>query len=252
MADVEAPDGRFTSIASGQTQTCALDEQGEATCWSARGLPTTPPPDGRFTRLAVGQYTACGVREEGTVTCWGGGPGRMPDPATVEDARGVAVGQLTACVVAASGELVCSGESGVEPPEGRFRTVRAAGPRWCALAESDGVRCWQERTGEVHELEGDFTAAVPGQAMFCGLSEGSLVCRDWSGRPMEAPADGAAEGGVVGQEGAREVEGTSVLWTLLALLGLAVVGGAAARARHSRRDRRRPHGPDTTGGPTSG
>ena len=82
----------FTSIAAGETHTCALDAAGQAWCWgsnrdgelgtgtlvndSCGGTPCQRHPvqvatTARFTALAAGSFFTCGLTESHALMCWG-------------------------------------------------------------------------------------------------------------------------------------------------------------------------------------
>ncbi len=52
---------------------CALDEGGEVGCWGSNEWRQTDAPQGRFTSLATGLFHSCGVLRDGRVACWGHG-----------------------------------------------------------------------------------------------------------------------------------------------------------------------------------
>lgn len=122
------------SIASSQTQTCALSAAGELYCWGQdlrkpgkRIRPDSAPMPMvdttlRFVSVAVGSMHACAVTTSGQVVCWG-------SPLQGELGRDAAA--------------ICSG-CRVDTVESslRFRSVVAGLSHSCALALDRRAYCW--------------------------------------------------------------------------------------------------------------
>jgi len=117
------------------SQTCALGEGGEITCWGAHGVAraggTTrlgepqarlPALDG-VRRIGVGPWEICAVTESGTVHCYRqslesargdegatvyGEPRQLP---LIDDARDVTVGPMHACALLDEGDVACWGSN---------------------------------------------------------------------------------------------------------------------------------------------
>ena len=58
-------------VEAGYYHACALDSEGQATCWGLSANAIEPPADLRFTELSSSLWTTCGVTTEGTIGCWG-------------------------------------------------------------------------------------------------------------------------------------------------------------------------------------
>jgi alpha-tubulin suppressor-like RCC1 family protein len=114
-------------VAAGEDSTCALAEDGTASCWGGlTGSATPQAVDGHeFTRIAVGRAHACAVAGStlrgGSVYCWGSddsgqlgngaGAGDSAEPVRVAGSR-------------------------------RYIAVSAAGDSTCALTETGQGYCW--------------------------------------------------------------------------------------------------------------
>ena len=70
----EVPAGsNWRSVAGGSYHACALDDQGQATCWGRYvHEEEQAPADLRFTKLTAGNQVTCGITTEATIHCWGG------------------------------------------------------------------------------------------------------------------------------------------------------------------------------------
>src|SRR5688500_20069671 len=69
------PDGRggVGVLATGIDHTCALRQDGTASCWGNDYNGKTTPPAGTFIELSAGFEHTCGLRGDGSVACWGDG-----------------------------------------------------------------------------------------------------------------------------------------------------------------------------------
>ena len=70
----EVPAGsNWRSVAGGMYHACALDDQGQATCWGRYvNEEEQAPTNLRFTTLTAGNQVTCGITTLGTIHCWGG------------------------------------------------------------------------------------------------------------------------------------------------------------------------------------
>jgi hypothetical protein len=62
--DVEA--GSSTNL----PVTCGARDDGLAVCWSPEGSYAVQAKAGRFTKIAVGESQACALRDDGDFECW--------------------------------------------------------------------------------------------------------------------------------------------------------------------------------------
>jgi alpha-tubulin suppressor-like RCC1 family protein len=65
------PEGTFTRVAVGDSNVCALDENGLIMCYGAEYNMLHMSPDEPFVDVTVGGGHACGLRADGTLRCWG-------------------------------------------------------------------------------------------------------------------------------------------------------------------------------------
>jgi alpha-tubulin suppressor-like RCC1 family protein len=130
-----------TSVAAGDTHTCALRESGEVACWgsNSRGQlgdgtgqdspePVTVTGIADAVAIASGAHHSCAVFASGKVACWGSNDagelgkgsrgGDRAEPITVsgiDDAATVEAGEHTTCILRSSGEVACWGLRYDEP-----------------------------------------------------------------------------------------------------------------------------------------
>lgn len=173
----EPPPGRYIAVAGDQLRGCALNEQGEALCWSAswyyrsqRGR--LDPPPGLYSEISVAGSHACAVAAgSGEIICWGG------LRYWVEDEDGVeyyGLDQLN------------------DPPPGRYTTVSTSGSHVCALTVEGEAVCWGrlggntvpdflqfKSPGPYVAISANYLSGKYGFGSSCGLTaEGEVICWD--------------------------------------------------------------------------
>ena len=67
----EVPEGRFTTVDAGWTQTCAIDSLGAISCWGMDYAGEGLPPTGAYQSLSMGNQHGCAIDSEGEMSCWG-------------------------------------------------------------------------------------------------------------------------------------------------------------------------------------
>lgn len=131
----------YSQVAVGELRTCALNLQGELSCWG--GLATENPPSGRFVDVASGFAVSCAVSEAGVLTCWGDLEymGAHPN----ERALMVDLHWSTGCVLTADRAVLCWGANIVPGryADGPFVKVDVGRDGGCGLDEDGGVECWR-------------------------------------------------------------------------------------------------------------
>lgn len=129
-------DRSFTTLATGLSHTCALDDAGLAFCWGANvagqigdgtagftefRLVPTPVSGGRsYERLTAGGVHTCAMTSPGTAYCWGRNEhGQLGDGSTTDGFTPTPV----------TGDLT-------------FRTLDAGWDHTCGLTDADEPYCW--------------------------------------------------------------------------------------------------------------
>ncbi|GIW53308.1 MAG: hypothetical protein KatS3mg081_2663 [Gemmatimonadales bacterium] len=70
--ETDGPGIVFTAVANGLDQTCGLDADGTAYCWSERNPVVRPLPGSvRFTAISIWSGHGCGIAPDGAAYCWG-------------------------------------------------------------------------------------------------------------------------------------------------------------------------------------
>lgn len=125
-----------TSLAAGDSHSCAATTSGEARCWGAnsawqvsagggadRLTPTLVSGNWRVKSVATGDHHSCAVIEDGSVQCWGlnqsgqalGAAGaKYASAAAIASLSGVAsvsLGRLHSCALTTSGSVECWGDN---------------------------------------------------------------------------------------------------------------------------------------------
>lgn len=137
-----------TAIATGDSFTCAITEEGSVYCWGDNadgqlgngGTGTSAIPvevvglSDAVIAVSAGIYHACGLTKSGGVECWGhGGAGQLGNGSQLERSTAVAVPGL----------------------ERNVTSITAGGWHTCALTRAGGVLCWgNNNQGQLGGLDG--------------------------------------------------------------------------------------------------
>jgi hypothetical protein len=138
-----ADPGVFTSVARGNSLTCALDREGRAVCVGVN------PPGRTFRTLEAGGDHACGLLLDGSVLCFGSsenGATAAPGGAF----REIAAGGRHSCGIRVDGSVACWGANDFgqsTPPFGTFTSIEAGADHSCAIRSGDLVECWGNDDG---------------------------------------------------------------------------------------------------------
>ena len=69
--ETDSPSGRFTQVEAGGEHACAIRSDGWIVCWGENRFGETDPPSGEFAELSTGWFHSCAIRVDGTTNCWG-------------------------------------------------------------------------------------------------------------------------------------------------------------------------------------
>lgn len=107
--------GKYTALAIGTEQLCALEQDGSPRCWRSNGanasasMPETIPPAGlKFVEIAAGSGLTCGRTSAGSVQCWGQ---HAPAPRSGSFVA-IATEDMRVCAVSADGSSTCWTDAG--------------------------------------------------------------------------------------------------------------------------------------------
>lgn len=132
---VSPPEGSFRQVTSGVGFSCALDHEGQATCFGPEA-PAHTPTD-RFETLSAGLSQVCGVLADGRLACWG--PAHVPP---VGQFAHLSCRNWRCCAIASDATLTCWGEPlAGGPPPGAFEVIDVAPDHACASGQA-GTVCW--------------------------------------------------------------------------------------------------------------
>lgn len=149
--EVPPPSGPLYGLSVGHYTACALDGIGSARCWGFEDDVMKHPPDHIFVQLSVGGDGACGVDRQGSVRCWG-------EQELVKNApqmgvfTQVSVGEGFACARETHGSLACwsGSEVALEAPDLDVLDVAVHGRFACARRTVDrDIECWGDKTAWV-------------------------------------------------------------------------------------------------------
>lgn len=147
------PQGSFVDVAVTLDKVCAMDTNGELTCWGFYGG-TEYAPTGQMGQLVSSINHFCALTSTDGMVCWG-----AEYPANTSGILGfwfgpyesVTVSGSLSCGLTPSGGTACHGwdeHPGLtqQPPEPLDELV-VGGAHLCGVAESDGeVVCWGDNT----------------------------------------------------------------------------------------------------------
>jgi hypothetical protein len=138
--------GRIVDIESFVGSTCALDDEGNVTCWGSLAAPAMPPIR-ELVSGGLGSY--CAIDVNGGLHCWGG---VSTVPEGLDRVEHVAVSNSFACAVRETREIVCWGNSAATiidnapaySPVGVVDIALTGGhlSTACILDEAGRVGCW--------------------------------------------------------------------------------------------------------------
>jgi len=194
----------FTSIAVGESSSCAVTPSGDAYCWGKndagqlgdgttvdRTVPVRVATTFAFRSVALGQGTVCGLTADGSAYCWGRvgtatgqAPTLVPGGIQFADLTG---GGRFVCGRTAAGRAYCWGSTSIwagptpTSPRGNlvFSQITAGANHVCGVAIADGLGyCWGELLGKplgpsVPDGVRETPVLVPGGLRFTSLAAGS-------------------------------------------------------------------------------
>ena len=193
------PDGRGGAaiLTTGIGHTCALRQDGTASCWGHDNDGETTPPPGAFMELSASFEHTCGLRGDGSVECWGLGfsaregspPPPPPPPAMSGTFTALASGMLHTCGLRSrqlpwqfpEGNVACWsgnpwGAPLPPPPSGDFVALSVGDNFVCGLRADGHAECWGDIDPAIVP-QGAFIALSAGSRHACGLrADGSVQC----------------------------------------------------------------------------
>jgi len=138
--------GPFQDYARGNLE-CGVDLNGSLRCWRAPAteLLSIPFPPERWTEVAVGQYEFCALSTTGVAHCGDLSTATTEPPDVHPDVRQLSLGFTGTCAVKLDGALECWTTSALPadiPPAGSFDAVAVGFHLGCAARTDGTVACW--------------------------------------------------------------------------------------------------------------
>jgi len=188
------PDGLVnpTAVATGQSQSCALDDNG-VTCWGgSKDWHEADVPTGLLnpTTITTGMLFSCTLDDNGVI-CWGHEDGAaVPDD--LSNPTAVAAGGTSSevCAIDDSG-VVCWGANwggGADAPDTLVnpRVVTTGGGHSCAL-DDNGMTCWgYDNYGQATVARDLLLVPEPSRSALLASALGTLMFLVWRHRSRYA------------------------------------------------------------------
>jgi len=137
------PAGAYKSIAVGLDYGCALDFDGQISCWGS--LPA--PPSSEYLLVAAGDGHMCGLLPSLEAECWGGTLG----PPAAGPFRLISRGGDHACGVLLDSSVVCWGDDSFgqisgAPVDTSFIEIAGGGEHTCGIRSDGIIVCWGDNS----------------------------------------------------------------------------------------------------------
>lgn len=182
-----SPPGRFRQIDAHISTLCAINVDGEPTCWGGGGgelfiMPMKP----HLTDISVGLHHVCGITKSGTVECWGDTELGQSEAAS-GSFTSIDVGDYSSWAVSSSGSLRCWGvwpytaNQPCSPPDGVYRDIVAGKNHACGVKEDGRLTCWGPGENDNDEFpSGRVISIDANKEGWCAILEsGEPYCWGW-------------------------------------------------------------------------
>ena len=190
------------SIAAGKDHTCALDANGQISCWgedSYRGRELLRPPTGQYASITSGNGFSCALDTDGQITCWGYDVGRLK---ALEPPAGqytaISTGNYDSCALNTAGEITCwggyasHGSIRIPPSPSQYVAVTIGPDHGCGIRNDQTLACWHRggwATQSREPPDGQYIAVTAGEDHSCAIrTDQTITCwgderfGDWAGQ----------------------------------------------------------------------
>ena len=156
---------RLSSISSGYAHACGLRQDGTIVCRGSNDEGQSSPPDENLVSITSGFYHSCGLRDDGTVACWGKNSSGQASPPAGQTFDSISSGGSHVCALRSSGAAVCWGWDDfgqATPPGGEvLSSISSGGSHTCGLRMDGTALCWGlDREGQASPPSGHVFASI--------------------------------------------------------------------------------------------
>jgi alpha-tubulin suppressor-like RCC1 family protein len=142
-------EGKFSSIATGESEACGISTAGRAICTTTTGVADPswqdPPTDATFEQLACGNNFCCGISAASEIQCWGDQTPNGERDAPTGKFSAVAASVLWPCAQRSDGTLQCWGkgwQSTIDLPQGALGKFCVGYSFGCGTRTDGTLTCW--------------------------------------------------------------------------------------------------------------
>ena len=180
--------GTTTHLAAAGDTTCAVNTEGEITCWGEfiEGQDEGSAAVGVPSRIALNNHHMCLLDDMGRFACWGRGDNDVDQVPVSTDVEDFAISESNGCAALAAGGVACWGGNRLDWLQpavdalGSPARVAPDGNMFCAIASDRTVTCSSEFAHGITSVPGGLTDVIDIELLnggACALqSTGTIPC----------------------------------------------------------------------------
>lgn len=137
------PNNIFSELSTGYDHVCGISN-GDILCWGNTEQGACDPPNFLVKGINAGTHHTCAIKENGIATCWGwdwlmGSSG--PNHAPIAKLRQISSGYDTSCGITETYGVVCWGEGFSGIPQKDFTQISVGQSHVCGITNGN-ISCW--------------------------------------------------------------------------------------------------------------